>query len=129
MRNKNYQLNIRLTADEMGRLKENALKAKYSVSNYLRALINGNSPKEFPDLAYYTFTEEAEYVLGTLQELSTDIPRVFKTPVESVSLADYIDALNEEVLTMHQMLWDIREAMQLPGKAELPEYPDELRPS
>ena len=66
MRKRNTQLNIRLTEAEMQKLKQNAAKAKYPVSNYVRALINGNSPKECPPIEYHLMMDDLEDCLVAL---------------------------------------------------------------
>lgn len=52
MRNRNIQLNIRLTPAEQNKLSYNSKKANLSVSGYIRMLINGYVPKESPPVEY-----------------------------------------------------------------------------
>ncbi len=52
MRNRNVQLNIRLTPAEYGQVKSNSNRANLSTSGYLRMLINGYVPKETPPIEY-----------------------------------------------------------------------------
>jgi hypothetical protein len=52
MRNRNTQLNIRLTPVEHDKVLFNSKKANLSVSGYIRMLINGYVPKEAPSVEY-----------------------------------------------------------------------------
>ena len=52
MRNRNTQLNIRLTPVEHDKVIYNSKKANLSVSGYIRMLINGYVPKEVPSVEY-----------------------------------------------------------------------------
>ncbi|MPM74900.1 hypothetical protein SDC9_121889 [bioreactor metagenome] len=52
MRNRNIQLNIRLTEDEMEDLKRYSKSCKLTTSGYIRMLINGYVPKETPPKEY-----------------------------------------------------------------------------
>jgi hypothetical protein len=52
MRNRNIQLNIRLTEDEMEALKRYSKNCKLTTSGYIRMLINGYIPKETPPKEY-----------------------------------------------------------------------------
>ena len=52
MRNRNTQLNIRLTSVEHDKVLFNSKKANLSVSGYIRILINGYVPKEAPPIEH-----------------------------------------------------------------------------
>jgi len=52
MRNRNIQLNIRLTPTEQDKIFYNCKKANLSISGYIRMLINGYVPKESPPVEY-----------------------------------------------------------------------------
>lgn len=52
MRNRNIQLNIRLTPAEQDKVFYNSRKTNLSVSGYIRMLINGYVPKESPPVEY-----------------------------------------------------------------------------
>jgi len=52
MRNRNVQLNIRLTPAEQDKVLYNSRKANLPVSGYIRLLINGYAPKESPPVEY-----------------------------------------------------------------------------
>ena len=52
MRNRNTQLNIRLSESEMDNLSRNARRSGLSKSNYIRMLVNGYVPKESPPIEY-----------------------------------------------------------------------------
>lgn len=52
MRNRNIQLNIRLSPTEQDRIISNSKKSNLSVSGYIRMLVNGYIPKESPPLEY-----------------------------------------------------------------------------
>ena len=51
-RNRNNQLNIRLSQSEMDKLTRNARRSGLSKSNYIRMLVNGYVPKESPPIEY-----------------------------------------------------------------------------
>ena len=51
-RNRNTQLNIRLSESEMDKLTLNARRSGLSKSNYIRMLVNGYVPKESPPIEY-----------------------------------------------------------------------------
>jgi len=52
MRNRDSQLNIRLSQSEMDKLTRNARRSGLSKSNYIRMLVNGYVPKESPPIEY-----------------------------------------------------------------------------
>ena len=52
MRNRDAQLNIRLSHSEMDKLSRNARRCGLSKSNYIRMLVNGYVPKESPPIEY-----------------------------------------------------------------------------
>ena len=52
MRNRNTQLNIRLSQSEMDKLTRNASRSGLNKSNYIRMLVNGYVPKESPPIEY-----------------------------------------------------------------------------
>jgi len=52
MRNRNEQMNIRLTADEIEMAKAYSDRCGLSISGYIRMLINGYVPKETPPREY-----------------------------------------------------------------------------
>lgn len=128
MRKRNTQLNIRLTEAEMQKLKKNAAKAKYPVSNYVRALINGNSPKECPPIEYHLMMDDLEDCLGSLDRIAKRMPNVFCGNQETIFMEDYIEALNREVFLLYDVVDMIREEMQLPEDAKLKEFPELLEP-
>lgn len=51
-RNRNTQLNIRLSESEMDKFSRNARRSGLSKSNYIRMLVNGYVPKESPPIEY-----------------------------------------------------------------------------
>ena len=66
MRNRNTQLNIRLTPVEHDKVSYNSRKANLSVSGYIRMLINGYVPKESPPVEY-------EQLMKRLSEVYTKL--------------------------------------------------------
>jgi hypothetical protein len=66
MRNRNTQLNIRLTPDEHDKVSYNSRKANLSVSGYIRTLINGYVPKEAPPIEYEQLMKRLTEVYTTL---------------------------------------------------------------
>ena len=52
MRNRNVQLNIRLTPVECEKVMHNSNKVNLPISSYIRMLIDGYVPKETPPIAY-----------------------------------------------------------------------------
>ena len=128
MRKRNTQLNIRLTEAEMQKLKQNAAKAKYPVSNYVRALINGNSPKECPPIEYHLMMDDLEDCLGSLDQIAKRMPEVFCENGEAASLEAYIESLNYEIFALACLFDQIREAVQLPEEVGQSEIPTLLEP-
>ena len=124
MRKRNTQLNIRLTKEELQRLKESAAKANYSVSNYLRTLINGVSPKECPPIEYHKLMDILEKTIDYLEQLGLSIPHIFHGQKEKIDLDEYLSSLNFEVIVLCEVVEMIREAVQLPEVAELKQILD-----
>ena len=72
MRNRNTQLNIRLSQSEMDKLTRNARCSGLSKSNYIRMLVNGYVPKESPPIEYNQFIRTMTDVYSELKLQHTD---------------------------------------------------------
>lgn len=107
MRNRDHQINIRLSAPEINKLTHNAKKANLSVSAYLRSLIEGNSPKENPPLAYYQLMDRLEKINGQFQ-LFTDLSRKDES----------LNVLDKNMLEYRKLLLEIQAAVLLPEKVK-----------
>ena len=67
-RNRDTQLNIRLSESEMDKLSRNAKRSGLSKSNYIRMLVNGYVPKESPPIEYNELIGTMTDVYSELQE-------------------------------------------------------------
>lgn len=73
MRNRNEQLNIRLTAREAEALTRCAKKCGLSKSGYIRMLLNGYVPKETPPKEYGELIRVMTELHAGLKEQNADI--------------------------------------------------------
>ena len=71
-RDRNTQLNIRLSESEMNKLTRNARHSGLSKSNYIRMLVNGYVPKESPPIEYNQLVRAMTDVYSKLQEQRLD---------------------------------------------------------
>ena len=71
-RNRNTQLNIRLSESEMDKLTRNARRSGLSKSNYIRMLVNGYVPKESPPIEYNHLIRTMTDVYSELKLQHTD---------------------------------------------------------
>ena len=71
-RNRNTQLNIRLSESEMDKLSRNARRSGLSKSNYIRMLVNGYVPKESPPVEYNELIRAMTDVYGELKLQHSD---------------------------------------------------------
>ena len=108
MRNRDHQINIRLSASELNRLVHNAKIANLSISTYLRSLIEGNSPKENPPLAYYQ-------LMDRLEKISDQ----FKFQNDLARENDSAEFLNKNMLEYRKLLLEIQAAVLLPEKSQV----------
>lgn len=67
MRERTKQLNVRLTTEEMNRLKRYSRKCNLSASAYTRMLINGYVPKETPPAEYRQLMQKLCDIHDTLK--------------------------------------------------------------
>ena len=81
-RNRDSQLNIRMSQSEMDKLSRNARRSGLSKSNYIRMLLNGYVPKESPPIEYNELIRimtdihselKLQYTDETAKELQTAI--------------------------------------------------------
>lgn len=72
MRNRNEQMNIRLTAEEIKRIKEYSQRCGLSISGYIRMLINGYVPKETPPRNYDVLIRQMTAVYNELRKNNCD---------------------------------------------------------
>lgn len=107
MRNRDRQINIRLSEPEFNRLIHNAEKANLSVSTYLRSLIEGNSPKENPPLAYYQLMNKLEWINDQFKDC-------YCTHLSGRD--DSSDLLDKNMLEYRKLLLEIQAAVLLPEK-------------
>ena len=92
MRNRNTQLNIRLTPAEHDKVLYNSKKANLSVSGYIRMLINWYVPKETPPVEY-------EQLMKRLTEVYTKL-----------------SAGNHDATELRQIILLLQAAVTLPEK-------------
>jgi len=71
-RNRNTQLNIRLSQTEMDKLSRNARRCGLSKSNYIRMLLSGYVPKESPPVEYNALIGIMSDVYSKLQLQHSD---------------------------------------------------------
>jgi hypothetical protein len=112
MRNRTIQLNIRLSEDEHEKLLKSVVKSGLSASGYVRALINGNSPKECPSLDYNVLINELQTSIEIWKGIHTEIRR-----------GDFFDEedryeLEIELQCFREVLLEIQAAVLLPEKAD-----------
>ena len=119
MRKRNRQINIRLNEEEFLKLQRNANKAKLSISNYVRVLINGNSPKECPPLEFHKLMNEVQKYICGMNELKEHI--YFNDNNESINTvkdeSNFEQKLSDNISQFSNLLLEIRKKIQLPDKA------------
>ena len=96
MRNRNEQLNVRLTESESKALERNANRSGLSKSGYIRMLVNGYVPKEMPPREY-----------GELLRLMTEIYAVLKE-----------QSVDEAAVQLQQAILRLQAEATLPGRRE-----------
>jgi len=96
MRNRNEQLNVRLTESESKALARNAGRSGLSKSGYIRMLVNGYVPKEMPSREY-----------GELLRLMTEIYAVLKE-----------QSAGEAAVQLQQTILRLQAEATLPGRRE-----------
>ena len=109
MRNRDHQINIRLSQSEFTRLNRNAERANLSVSAYLRSLIEGNSPKENPPLAYHQLMDRLERISDQFNVAH---------PSQKTESVDN-NFLEQNMLEYRKLLLEIQAAVLLPEKTKL----------
>jgi hypothetical protein len=113
MRNRTLQLNIRLSEDEHAKLMKSISKTNFSISGYIRALINRNSPKECPPLQYNELMNESRFILNILGGIKNEICR------REFFSEDDRKELKDEIILFHEILLQIQAAFLLPEEAKL----------
>lgn len=92
-----------------------------SVSNHVRALINGNSPKECPPLEYHLLMNDVQNYICGLYELKDCIhfntENIDGKSLEFVSELEQV--IKEEMSNFSNLLLDIRNTIQVPEKVKL----------
>ena len=73
MRNRNEQMNIRLTADEIEMARTYSDRCGLSISGYIRVLINGYVPKETPPREYDTLICQMTFVYNELRKNNCEV--------------------------------------------------------
>ncbi len=87
-RNRNTQLNIRLSQSEMDKLTRNARRSGLSKSNYIRMLVNGYVPKESPPLEYNELIRAMTDVYGELRlQHSSEAEKELQTAIIQLQAA------------------------------------------
>ena len=87
-RNRNAQLNIRLSESEMDKLTRNARRSGLSKSNYIRMLVNGYVPKESPPLEYNELIRAMTDVYGELRlQHSSEAAKELQTAIIQLQAA------------------------------------------
>ena len=117
MRVRDCQLNIRLTSQEMMLLKRQAVKAKYSVSNYVRALINGNSPKECPPLDVSDLMVDIQDSILLMEDILSVLRK--KECFDKGEFAEFDRWVSDELLFQKDIYLKLKKAIHLPAKAKV----------
>lgn len=98
MRKRTIRVQLMLTEKEYVRLTTNAAKCGFSMSGYLRELLNAHTPKELPPLEYYR-------LLNQLYRI-TEMLRTCYMPSDSdqTNISDVIIELRELIKEMRKAL-------------------------
>ena len=70
MRAHNKTFHIRLTETEYERLCKNSKQAGLPKSTYIRFMINGQTPKDFPPIEYHKMMNELQHIGNNLNQLT-----------------------------------------------------------
>ena len=95
MRNRNIQLNIRLTPVEYDKVKHNSCKSNLPISSYIRMLIGGYVPKETPPIEY-------EKLISILNNVYTEL-RSGKNTIEANEVRQILLQLQAELTSPERM--------------------------
>lgn len=94
--NKNKEIKIRLSEDELELLKINAARAGYNKSQYIRSLIKGKVPKVQTEIDYYRLINEFNTIAGALEEFRIN-NKYYDKPIDVETVISKLDALIKKV--------------------------------
>lgn len=94
--NKNKEIKIRLSEDELELLEINAAKVGYNKSQYIRNLIKGITPKTKTDLHYYKLIYEFNEIAAALQEIRIN-NKYYDNKIDVEDVISALDALIKKV--------------------------------
>lgn len=117
MRKRNKQLNIRLAPEELAQLRKNAQRAKLPVSNYVRALIAGNSPRECPPIEYDRLMQHLQKSISVFGDIRDAV--CFSADMDDDAAAALDAQMQAELICLHTTLLELQQSLQTPDKAVL----------
>ena len=94
--NKNKEIKIRLSEDELELLEINAAKVGYNKSQYIRSLIKGITPKTKTELHYYKLIDEFNEIASALQEIRIN-NKYYDNKIDVEDVISALDALIKKV--------------------------------
>ena len=94
--NKNKEIKIRLSEDELEHLEINAAKAGYNKSQYIRSLVKGKAPKAQTKIDYYKLINEFNTIAGALEEIRIN-NKYYDKPIDVETIISDLNALIKKV--------------------------------
>ena len=94
--NKNKEIKIRLSEDELELLEINADKVGYNKSQYIRSLIKGKIPKIQTEIDYYKLIYEFNEIATALQEIRIN-NKYYDNKIDVEDVISALDALIKKV--------------------------------
>lgn len=109
MRKRGIRAQVWLNKEENTKLRTNAKNAGLSQESYLRSLINGYIPKEFPPLDYFSMMRELHAIGSNLNQLAV-----------KANVIGHIDKVvfQYEANRLRRAVQDIQEAVISPERRE-----------
>lgn len=102
MRKRTIRVQLLLTEKEYVRLTTNAAKCGFSISGYIRELLNKHEPKEMPPIEYYRILNQLYRITESLREKNTD------PSAERNILIEIISELRTLIGEMRNVLYERR---------------------
>lgn len=94
--NKNKEIKIRLSEDELELLKTKAEMVGYNKSQYIRSLIKGKVPKVQIEIDYYRLINEFNTIAVALEEICIN-NKYYDKPIDVETVISDLDALIKKV--------------------------------
>ena len=108
MRKRSRRIWAHLSEDEYARFRKNVLKSRLTQEAYLRALIQGNAPREQPPADYYGMMKELHAIGNRMNQIAARANATGFFRAEEY--AKNVEELNSAILR-------IMDAVTLPDKA------------